>query len=173
MFSQEIEAESLRVLSDKSIGTPDASKILVRTPKLLGLHHHQHHIDEIQEFLPNGIDMKQYFLKHFSGDPTPAQHTQARQLGRAVGRWYAGFIAWSSTQRTNDGHRAVVAQSAFGQEIKHMVNFAWLKDRVEEFPEVLGGVADVLAEVEQMHVRERMDEDGKYQVIHGDFWTGK
>ncbi|KAF6822940.1 hypothetical protein CPLU01_11693 [Colletotrichum plurivorum] len=170
LFRCDIEAESLRVLSGEPLG--GASKILVRTPKLLGLHRHEDHTDEIQEFLPNGIDMKQYFLKHFSGDPTPVQHTQARELGRAVGRWYAGFIAWSSARGRDDKHYAVVAQSAFGQEIKHMVNFAWLKDRVEEFPGVLGGIADVLAEVEQMHVRERRDEDGRYQIIHGDFWTG-
>ncbi|KAF6829609.1 hypothetical protein CMUS01_08097 [Colletotrichum musicola] len=170
LFRCDIEAESLRVLSGEPLGS--ASRILVRTPRLLGLHRHEDHTDEIQEFLPNGIDMKQYFLKHFFGDLTPVQHTQAGELGRAAGRWYAGFVAWSSARGRDDNHYVVVAQSAFGQEVKHMVNFVWLKDRVEEFPGVLGGVADVLAEVEQMHVRERRDEDRRYQIIHGDFWTG-
>ena len=53
-----------------------------------------------------------------------------------------------------------------------MLNFLWMYERIKEYPAILGGVADILAQVEKAAREERQDED-KLSIVHGDFWTGK
>lgn len=65
-----------------------------------------------------------------------------------------------------------MAQNDFAQDIKHMVNFSWLHERIKDFPDILDPVKDILGQVEQMAAAERK-EVSKHQIIHGDFWTGK
>lgn len=143
----------------------------VCTPKLLHLHQTQESVIQIHEYLPRGIDLKSYMLKHCGGPSTPASHKHASQIGIALGQWLGGLANWSATQ-TGGSHHEVVAKNSFAQDIKHMVNYAWLSDRINDFPHILDDVKDVLTEVENMSIQER--QDGKaYQVIHGDFWTGK
>ncbi|KAM5354653.1 hypothetical protein ACJ41O_001300 [Fusarium nematophilum] len=165
-----IEAESLRCLSGwSSFGRPDpadAHSFIVRTPKLL--HFDEENANQIQEYLPDGIDLKEYVLRYYSSPTPESLQPQCRQLGEALGRWLKGFVEWSAQQVD---HRRLVAENTFAQDVKHMVNFSWLNDRIKDFPAVLDGVKDILEQVEQMAAAERQD-DGNYQIIHGDFWTG-
>ncbi|KAF4441560.1 hypothetical protein FALBO_17319, partial [Fusarium albosuccineum] len=84
------------------------------------------------------------------------------------GRWLKGFVRWSAQQTK---HRELVAWNGLAQDVRHMVNFAWLYDRIKDFPVILDDVKDILEQVEQMAAAERKDEN-KHQIIHGDFWTG-
>lgn len=103
-------------------------------------------------------------------EPTPETvRPQCRQMGEAIGRWIRGFVEWSAQQADL---RQSVGQNTFAQDVKHMINFLWLHDRISDFPEILNDVKDTLAQVEQMARKEREEASG-YQVIHGDFWTGK
>ncbi|KAL0933898.1 uncharacterized protein CTRU02_210697 [Colletotrichum truncatum] len=163
-----IEVETLRSLSGSSLfdKSTDAHTFVVRTPNLF--YFDDKSTTQIQEYLPNGIDLKSYVLQHFSA-PTPQPlEPKCRQLGKALGTWLRAFVEWSAQQVK---HRELVALNGFGQEVKHMINFAWLNDRITGFPGILGDVKDILQEVEDMAATERK-EQSKYQIIHGDFWTG-
>lgn len=164
------------MLSNKLLSGPqdqtDGLQAAVRTPKLLHLVQAEESVTQIHEYLPNGIDLKSYMLKNFGGQSAPAAHEHARRVGVALGHWFRGLVDWSAAQAGGSYHKAV-AQNTFAQDIKHMVNYAWLSERVSEFPDILDDVKDVLAEVENMSIQERKDEKGLYQIIHGDFWTGK
>ena len=145
----------------------EAHNFIVRTPKFF--HFDQVNTNQIQEFLPNGINLKDYVLRHYTA-PTPQYlQYQCHQLGKALGRWFNGFVKWGAKQNR---HRQIVAQNTFGQDVKHMINFSWLRERIKDFPVILDDAKDILGEVEQMAVAERQDVS-KHQIIHGDFWTGK
>jgi len=65
-----------------------------------------------------------------------------------------------------------VAENRDAPQVRHMLNFLWMYERIKEYPAILGGVADILAQVEKAAREERQDED-KLSIVHGDFWTGK
>ncbi|KAJ4269839.1 hypothetical protein NW762_001508 [Fusarium torreyae] len=165
-----LEVESIKILSGNSkfgkSDSADAHDFVVRTPNFF-------YIDEesstqIQELVPNGIDLKGYILEHY-GAPTPESfEPQCRKIGKALGRWLKGFTEWSA--KTSE-HRELASTNEFGQEIRHMVNYSWLYSRMKEYPSVLGDVEDVFQQVEHMAAAERK-EASKHQIIHGDFWPG-
>lgn len=148
------------------------SKVTVRAPALLHLDENQDSTIQVHEYLPGSINLKQYLLDHCAESLTPAVREQISQVGIALAGWLRGFVEWSASQKNEDYER-VVSQNGFAQDIKHMLNFAWLTDRVNEFPEILKEVEDVLVEVQNAATKERQDEEGRYQIIHGDFWTAK
>jgi hypothetical protein len=140
----------------------------VYTPKLF--HFDEVNTNQMQEAMPNGIDLKTYILQQFPSYTPASPKPQYFQLGEVLGCWLKDFHEWSATQT---GLRAKVEEnSEYAQQIKHMLNFQWMYDRIKEYPNILGGAADVLAKVEQMADAERRGWD-KLQIIHGDFWTGK
>lgn len=68
--------------------------------------------------------------------------------------------------------RDMAAKNTLGQDVKHMIYFQWLHDRIKEYPALMEDVKDILEEVEKMSLAERQREC-ELQLIHGDFWTGK
>lgn len=68
--------------------------------------------------------------------------------------------------------RHTVAKNQEMQQLKHMINFEWLLQRVEQYPAILEEAKATFEEVKRMAAAELEDENG-IQVIHGDFWTGK
>ncbi|CZR48705.1 uncharacterized protein FPRO_03974 [Fusarium proliferatum ET1] len=164
-----IETESLKILSSDSSfdNTPkETHGFVVRTPKLY--HFDQASSTQILEFMSDGIHLKDYAIQNY-GSPTPDSFKpQCQELGKAVGRWLRDFVTWSAQQIK---HRDLVAQNEFGQAVRHMVNYAWLHERIKEYPSILKDAKDILAQVEQMAAAEKDDID-KLQIIHGDFWTG-
>ncbi|KAF3059620.1 hypothetical protein GL218_04456 [Daldinia childiae] len=166
-----IEEECLKALSvfpivDKA-DENDSYNFIVRTPKLY--HFDEANNTQVQEYLQNGIDLKMHTLTVESGaDPEITKH-QSLQLGKALGRWLKGFHGWAARQPKL---RQVVAANKELQQLKHTINFSWLMDRVNQFPNVLGGAEGVFKEVGKMAAAE-LEDDSQLQVIHGDFWTGK
>ncbi|KAK6850147.1 hypothetical protein PG995_013980 [Apiospora arundinis] len=184
-----IEDACLRALSSSSVDASTAPgsddhdnggyRYVVRTPKYYPFP--QDPTTQIQEYLPNGANLKVYALKHWSAagsssldepgstglQPPP---TQARQLGRALGRWLRAFHGSSELLHRGGLRKAVAANTAM-QGLKHTINFQWLLDRVAQFPDILSEAAPVFEEVKEMAAAEVRDES-QLQVIHGDFWTG-
>ncbi|KAG5806447.1 hypothetical protein H9Q74_008572 [Fusarium xylarioides] len=164
-----IETESLKILLSVSSfdNVPkETYNFVVRTPEVY--HFDQSSSTQILEFMPDGIHLKDYAIQNY-GSPTPdSLKPQCQELGKAVGKWLRDFVRWSAQQVK---HRDLVAQNEFGQAVRHMVNYAWLHERIKEYPSILKDAKDILAKVEQMAVAERDDPD-KLQIIHGDFWTG-
>lgn len=165
-----IETESLKILSgiSSSDNVPkETNNFVVRTPELY--HFDQASSTQVLEFMSDSIHLKDYAIRNY-GSPTPVSYKpQCQELGKAIGRWLRDFVKWSVQQVK---HRDLVAQNEFGQAVRHMVNYAWLHERIKEYPNILNDVKEILVQVEQMAAAEKDDTD-KLQIIHGDFWTGK
>lgn len=135
---------------------------------------------QIQEYLPNGTNLKAYALEHWSASSSsPAaesadvQRAQAKELGLSLGRWLRAFHDDSSTLHpSQEEMREAIAANGVMQGLKHTINFQWLLDRVAQFPDILTEAVPVFEEVKEMAAAELRDES-RLQVIHGDFWTGK
>lgn len=168
---QRIEAESLTRLSGCStFGSGDSTathRFTVQTPKFF--HFDEDNANQIQQAVPNGINLKDYVLKHYNAPTSESLQPQCRQIGEALGRWLKGFGEWGAKQTE---HRQLVAKNTFAQDVKHMINFLFLYDRIKDFPAILDDVKDDLAQIEKEALEERKDES-QHQIIHGDFWTGK
>ncbi|KAI0406593.1 kinase-like domain-containing protein [Xylaria palmicola] len=166
-----IEEECLRAMSEFPAGGETAPSgdihVTVRAPRLY--HFDAQSSTQVQELLRDGKDLKTYALSRYPADTPDTLRPQCLQLGAALGRWLRAFHDWSATRA---GLRATVAGNAELQQLKHLINFSWLLDRVGQFPSILGDAKDVFEKVRDMAAEERQDED-RLQVIHGDFWTGK
>ena len=156
--------------NDPFVGKPDQSSpydITVRTPKFY--HFDEENTNQFLEFMPNGTTLKEYALKYYA-TPTPESlKPEAYQVGKSVGLWLNGFTQWSA------GHpelRPTAAKNMEAFGFRFWLEFGMLADRVDQYPDVLGDVKDVFAEVTKMADAESKDES-KLQIVHGDFWTGK
>ncbi|KAI1828187.1 kinase-like domain-containing protein [Xylaria intraflava] len=165
-----IEKECLTTLSKLHIEgkaeLPGGINFTIRTPKF-------HYFDEqnniqVQEILLRGKDLKAYALDTYPANTPEAMRPQCLQLGRALGKWLRNFHDSAATQA---GLRGAVAKNAEMQQLKHLINFSWLLDRIERFPSILREAKDILEKVKDMAAQELKDES-RLQVIHGDLWTG-
>ncbi|RYP48852.1 hypothetical protein DL768_005360 [Monosporascus sp. mg162] len=165
-----VEEECLRSLSDLAvIGETDPGdefSYTVKTPRVF--HFDEGSNTQIQEYLVHGIDLKTYILNTYPAHTHGSLRPQCYQLGKALGRWLRNFHGWSAQQ---PGLRRTLSKHKEIQQLKQMVNFGWLLQRVEEYPAVLGHARTVFEEVRNMAASELENED-ELQIIHGDFWTG-
>ncbi|KAJ3460940.1 hypothetical protein MRS44_011807 [Fusarium solani] len=164
MLRCSIEVESLGSLTGcSSFGrsaSTDTYNFVARTPNFFRFDDNA--TNQIQEFLPDGINLKDYILQYYTA-PTPKSfEPQCRHLGEALGKWLRGFIDWTTRQVK---HQHVVAQNDFAQDIKHMVNFSWLHECIKDFPDILDPVKDVLGQVEQMPAAERKEQGTEVPML--------
>jgi len=146
----------------------------VRTPKL-------HHFDastntQVQEYLPDSIDLKNYALKHFPPQTPSALKEQCLGLGRGLGSWLRQFHTWAaaaeSASATTGSLRQIAMDNHQLQQIKHSTYYEWALSMVDKYPEILAEAKSVFQEIKEM-ADEELKDDSKLQVVHGDFWTGK
>ncbi|KAI0603223.1 hypothetical protein F4775DRAFT_532584 [Biscogniauxia sp. FL1348] len=124
---------------------------------------------QVHSYLPNSKDLKTYALKTYPEDTPEALRGQCSQLGKALGTWLRSFHGWAITQPEL---RERFAGNADIKQLKHMINFSWLLDRVAQFPSVLEDARGIFEEVKNMAAAE-LEAESQLQLIHGDFWTGK
>lgn len=117
------------------------------------------------EYFPTSINLKSYVLKHLTSVTPDSSQPQFYQLGRALGLWLKNFH--QIIMQDKEVLRAATSTD-FGSQVKHMVNFTWLFDRIKSYPEILGDVKDIFEQVEKVAATE-----SKNQINHGDFWIGK
>ncbi|KAI0016956.1 kinase-like domain-containing protein [Xylariomycetidae sp. FL0641] len=164
-----IEVECLKALSQLSAEDKAESgdfNYHVRTPKVYHFDGTDH--TQVQEYLPDSRDLKTYALETLPAHTPETLKPQCCQLGRGLGKWLRNLHGWSATQ---PHLRQVVASNKEMQDLKHMINFAWLLDRVDQYPNVLGDAKDVFVEVKAM-ARAELKDESQLQVLHGDFWPG-
>ncbi|KAI0458324.1 kinase-like domain-containing protein [Xylaria acuta] len=170
LFRCRIEEECLRALSEFPIeGKGELQgdiNFTVRAPKFY--HFDEQNSTQIQEILRNGKDLKTYALNTYSADTPDTVRPQCLQLGRALGKWLRNFHDWSATQADL---RKTVAGNTDIQQMKHLIYYSWLLDRVGQFPSILGEAEEVFEKVKDMAAKE-LEDESRLQVIHGDFWTG-
>ncbi|KAI1212263.1 kinase-like domain-containing protein [Annulohypoxylon truncatum] len=165
-----IEVGCLKALSDFPIaGKADENdnyNFIVRTPKFFYFDETSN--SQIQEYLQDGVDLKNYALTTYVNSNSETTKHQAVQLGKALGRWLRVFHHWAAQQAEL---RSVVDKNKELQQLKHFINYSWLLDRVKQFPAILGDAEAVFKGVKDMAAIELIDES-QLQVIHGDFWSG-
>jgi hypothetical protein len=98
----------------------------------------------------------------------------ARALGHSLGSWLRDFHAWASKPEQAPTRETLSKNQAL-KDLKLYINYTWLLDTIGNFPEILNGSRDVFEKVHDRAAEElkRTEYDDDYNVIHGDFWTGK
>jgi hypothetical protein len=157
-------------MSSSIAGNADSDSspsISVGTPNMI--HFDDRNFNQFHEYVPNGTNLKQYVMQHFPA-PTPERYKlQCQQIGKALGRWLKSFLEWTSHQAELT---TMVREHKQAQDVKHMITVLFMHDRIKQFPGTLDDLEEVVGDLEKMSLAERESEEG-YQVIHGDFWTGK
>ncbi|KAI1267329.1 kinase-like domain-containing protein [Xylariaceae sp. FL1019] len=165
-----VEVECLKTLTnlqgEGQVVSPSHSNFVVRTPKFY--HFDERNNTQIQEILLNGKNLKTYALMTYPPNTQASARSECHQLGRALGRWLHDFHCRSATQSKL---RHALAGNTEMQQLKHMINFSWLQERVAQFPAVLTEAKNIFAKVKDMATKE-LEDGSRLQPIHGDFWTG-
>ncbi|KAH8179073.1 taurine catabolism dioxygenase tauD, tfdA family protein [Sarocladium implicatum] len=166
------ESEQLKLLSKGFIDstTPpsgDFGSFEIRTPKLY--HYDALNNNQFTEYMPTGIDLKTYARRHL-GSPTPNSHQpHCHELGQAIGSWLRGYHDWSARSQELNDLLAPIDEAS--KQVVKMVHFAWIPDRIEQYPEELAGMARDLMSILGMVEREWETQDD-FQPVHGDFGPG-
>ena len=151
----------------------DEFKYAVRAPRVL--YFDEGNNTQIQEYLAQGIDLKTYALNTYPAHTPETFRPQCQQVGKALGRWLRSLHGESTQQQQQQqqkGLRLGLDQCRDLQQLKHMINFEWLLQRVEQFPAILGDAKPIFEKVKGMAIKE-LEQGNLHRVIHGDFWTGK
>ncbi|KAL1874288.1 hypothetical protein Daus18300_003652 [Diaporthe australafricana] len=139
----------------------------VRTPSLL--HFHQDSSTQIQEYLPDSLDLKHYALKRLLPSTPEHQRPRILDLGLGLGGWLRSFHGWSSHPEQNALHSKVKLNKEM-QDIKLTYNYDRLLWQIQRFP-FLKDSEHVFKEV-IANAKLELEDESKLNVIHGDFWTG-
>lgn len=124
------------------------------------------HNQIIQDF-PSSVELKSYMQAHTLSE------SESRRLGIALGSWTKRFHVWGDKSEQEQLKRDI-QQSKMNSELKFFVNYRWLEDTVDLFPDVLGRCRDMFKEVAKRMNKELEDTDNlDLKLIHGDFWSGK
>jgi hypothetical protein len=162
-----IESNVLAELGGLPPSDPSNEWCSVRTPRLY--HFNTQTNTQVQEYLPSGIDLKNYALKHYEPHTSTTKKAQCLGLGRGLGQWLKHFHEWaeqSSDLRNN------AAENKSLQRLKHSTYYDYLIQMIDKFPAMLSQAKEVFESVKAMSERE-LDDDSALQAVHGDFWTGK
>jgi hypothetical protein len=167
-FQKQIEEECLIELDSFRIKADEANvfKYVVRTPKCYLYDDATH--TQIQEYLPNGINLKEYVLKNFSSPTPESLRLQCHQLGKALAQYITGF-----NRMTDPKLYTKLMKNKEMQDLKHMINYDWLLERIDQFPKVLGEARDVFVKVKEQAMEELKANPKALVPIHGDLWPGK
>lgn len=119
------------------------------------------------------MTLKDYILKYSDSAAGATSQglseAESRDIGRSLGAWLRSFTEWAEG---NADLKKLAAENVEAKQVRHMVNFAWLSNRVKEYPAQLKDAEDILLQVNDAMMAEGEDETN-LQCIHGDFWTGK
>lgn len=139
----------------------------IRTPRVLLYDTHSN--SQIEEYLPNSLNLKTYALKHFSASTPVSEKPHVLDIGRGLGKWLRSFHDWAAAE---DDLRELAGSNKAMQRIKFKYNYELLLARVDRFPATLSGAKPVFEEVVAM-AKAELEDESRLQTIHGDFWTGK
>ncbi|KAK2604836.1 hypothetical protein N8I77_007734 [Diaporthe amygdali] len=139
----------------------------VRTPRLF--YFNRDSSTQIQEYLPDSLDLKHYALKRLLPSTPEQQRPKVLELGRGLGRWLHSFHDWSSHPDQESLRNAVKLNKQM-QGIKLTYNYNRLLWQFEKFP-FLKHSEHIFKEV-IANAKLELEDESKLSVIHGDFWTG-
>ncbi|KAG6004396.1 hypothetical protein E4U21_001116 [Claviceps maximensis] len=173
----EIEVESLRLLSCSfpnvswqayDVGTPRVFFFDAQTST------------QIQEYLPNAINLKAYAIRHYHSSTRRDAKPQCVQLGQALGRWLRAFHGGGGGRDGQDAQktqerktmRELLGRNSEMRALKKTINYDRLLLQMDAFPGLVGSCErSVVQDITDMAAAEMRDES-RLDVVHGDFWTG-
>ncbi|KAH8902612.1 hypothetical protein BR93DRAFT_962166 [Coniochaeta sp. PMI_546] len=175
-----VEFECLKSLSsvEMHLEHPGAGQCTVRTPKCL--YYDEETKTQIQEYIPEGINLKAYATKYFSSPTTPSLRPQCHDIGKLLAQYIVKFHSRTTRSGGNAAEGGIEAQSSIRevlnsnkemQALKHFINYDWLIQRIDQFPHILSEARDVFTQVKEDALKE-LDMAEHLTTVHGDFWTG-
>jgi hypothetical protein len=167
---QSVENECLQSLKNFRIDclNEDGSfSYIVRTPKPYFYDNTMH--TQIQEYLPNGIDLKTYMLESLASPTPESLQPYCHQLGKSLAIYITGFF---QEAKSKPELHTQLKTNIDMQALKHMINYDWMIQRIDQFPEILSDSKEVLTRVKEEALSE-LESTEKLTCIHGDFWPGK
>lgn len=129
---------------------------------------------QIHEYLPNTVDLKTYVQNHFSWSTPKNLELSCRNIGKKLAEYISKFHLTSEQSTAIEGAQSppkrfpALRSNEQMQSLKHMINYDWLLQRIDQFPEILSGARDVFYQVKLRALLESGD-----KPIHGDFCPQK
>ncbi|KAH7110681.1 kinase-like domain-containing protein [Dactylonectria macrodidyma] len=173
-----VEAVCLTELNsvEVELNQPSSAKYIARTPKCL---HYDHETKtQILEYLPGVVNLKDYVLSHFPSPTPQSLQPQCHNLGKALAGYIVRFHseAKKAVLRSDAGTNLEpfptlhvgLEHSEEMQTLKHMINYDWLLQRVNQFPEILSEATDIFSQVKEEALKE-LSNARELTAIHGDF----
>ncbi|KAH0434862.1 hypothetical protein CcaCcLH18_05070 [Colletotrichum camelliae] len=135
---------------------------------------------QIQEYLAGTLDLKSTLLKSCEQPLALLSKQHYHHIGRALAEYISQFhentspIARDHAEDRKRPHLSTLHEaigcSSEMQALKLMVNYDWLLERVEQFPDILKVDArDVFVRVREQGIEELKNGSAALAVIHGDF----
>ncbi|KAJ9152115.1 Phosphotransferase enzyme family protein [Pleurostoma richardsiae] len=160
------EEDCLRAL--QTLPPAVSSVCSVRTPRLFRFGKDTN--TQIQEYLPDSLNLKLYALKHYASPTPESLKAQCAEIGHGLGKWLRRFHDWAR-QPSQVVLRSAIKLNKEMQSLKHMINYSRLVSAAESRPAVLADAKETFVQVAEM-AKSEVDDEQNLQVIHGDFWTG-
>ncbi|KAF5524855.1 hypothetical protein CGCA056_v002656 [Colletotrichum aenigma] len=134
---------------------------------------------QIQEYLPGSLDLKSIVLKSCEEPLAVLLKQHYLHIGRALAEYISQFhqntspVARVHADEGTSPHLSTlheaISRSNEMQDLKLMVNYDWLLDRVEQFPDILKGAKGVFVRLREQGIDELKNRSAASTVIHGDF----
>ncbi|KAI9164119.1 Adenylate-forming reductase [Paramyrothecium foliicola] len=175
---KDVEAQCLRRLDLVELRYYDESTpiLRIRTPRL-------YMYDEItktqvQGYLPGALSLKEYALKNFHASRPETSRPRAHQLGKLLAEYICCFnqIAReeSNIMSANDIWPqqklfATLDTNKDMQNLKHMVNYDWMIQRIDRFPEILGQYKQIFIRAKEQALEELESIPQDLDALHGDW----
>jgi hypothetical protein len=98
----------------------------------------------------------------------------ARALGHSLGSWLRAFHGWASKAEQAET-KEILSKNQALKDLKFYINYTWLLDTIGNYPAILEDSREIFEKVRDFAAEElkKTEYDDEYNVIHGDFWTGK
>jgi hypothetical protein len=147
--------------------------VSVKTPHLC--HSNRETNTNIIEDYPGAVDLKSVFTSPVAN--STISKSVAISIGRALGSWVGSFYTWASAP-AQAGLRTEIEKNEPMRKLKYVVTYDSYIKVLENFLDILEGNRKTLEDVREMALKEvektMDDQEGeKWEIIHGDFWTGK
>ncbi|KAI8712413.1 hypothetical protein NCS52_01339400 [Fusarium sp. LHS14.1] len=168
-----VEAECLMVLNsvEMHLNQLGGTNCTARTPTCF--YYDDDTKTQIHEYLPNTVDLKSYIQNYFSWSTPKNLELPCRNIGKTLAEYISKFhlasgpmvqsTAIEGAQSPSKPFPALRSNEQM-QSLKHMINYDWLLQRIDQVPEILSDARDVFYQVKLQALLESGD-----RPIHGDF----
>lgn len=132
---------------------------------------------QVLEDCSNTTDLKTIFISPLAKSILPG--TSLASVGHDMGSWLRCFHQWSS-EPGQAQLRATIGQNTEARKLKRKITYDSFVTILKRYhPELVDGHVEKLKSIQNAMTAEfelnepPQGDDGRWGLIHGDFWTGK